>query len=141
MAPSLTWNTKRVYVTYRNLLTGSKESGTWEAVASARVVNTLADGSKQVFRPGKVGGGNLNVTDGTPSLDFQLPIVDDPDNTPNTGEIVLTITFTSGGSEVFHLTPMTWWSNAGTDLAVPIPDAPPAVATVGTAIVGTALAA
>jgi hypothetical protein len=116
--PSLTWNTKRVFITYRNLLTGSKEAGTWEASATGRITNTLADGTRQVFRAGKVGSGVLNVTDGLPSLDFDLPIVDDPDNSPNGGEITLVITFASGGSETFHLSPLNTWPDEGTDLSL-----------------------
>lgn len=118
-ALSPTWNTKRVFITYRNMLTGDLEGGSWKATATGRITNTLSDGTKQVFRPGLVGSGTLNTTPGVPSLDFNLPIVDDPDNVPQGGEIVLTITFLpSGGSETFHLSPLVAWPDAGTDLAL-----------------------
>lgn len=116
--PSATWNTKRVFVVYRNIFTRAMEAGTWSAVADERIINTLADGTRQVFRPGRVAAGNLNTSEGLPSLDVDIPIVDDPDNSPPGGTITLTITFASGGSEVFRLAPLQSWSDAGTDLAL-----------------------
>lgn len=117
-APSATWSVKRVHATYRNRLSLLKEPGSWTAVASGRIVNTLADGSKQIFRAGEIGSGTLNVTEGQPSLSIELPVTDDPDNLPQGGEIVLTVTFSSGGTEVYHLSPLlSWPADPGLDLA------------------------
>lgn len=130
-APSPTWTTRRVYITYRNLLTGLMEPGTWEAVATGRITNTLSDGTRQVFRKGKLAAGSLNTTEGVPSFSTELPVVDDPQNSPQGGEIVLTITFSNGGgSEIFHISPLESWPVGGTDLALLldpeiVPAAPP----------------
>lgn len=116
--PSPTWSTRRVYITYRNALTRTMEPGSWTATATARITNTLADGTHQVFRAGAIGSGTLNTSEGVPSLDFDLPVVDDPDNLPQGGEIVLKVTFNGGGSETFHLSPLSTWPLEGTDLAL-----------------------
>lgn len=115
-ALSATWTTKTVTVTYRNPLTLLLEAGSWILETTGRVTNTLANGGKQVFRPGKINQGNLNVIEGSPSLTVDVPIIDDPDNTPQGGAVRLTISFTSGGSEVFTLLPTNSWA-ATTDLA------------------------
>lgn len=131
---SASWNSKRVFITYRNPVTGVKEAGTWTADFTGRVTNTLSDGSKQVFRKGRIASGTLNTNEGAPSLDYDLPIVDDPDNSPQGGEIILTVAFTggAGGQEIFHLSPLLSWPDAGTDLATIlapeiVPAAPPFV--------------
>jgi hypothetical protein len=117
--PSATWNTKRVYITYRNVLSGLLENGNWTAKIDVRVTNTLDNGKHQVFRSGNLGSGQLNTTEGLPSLAIDLPIVNDPQNTPNGGVITLTINFTSGGQETFKLSPLLSWPDAdGMDLAL-----------------------
>lgn len=139
-APSATWSVRRVYGTYRNRQTLAMEPGTWTTTATGRIVNTLADGKKQIFRPGQIASGNLNVTEGQPSIDLELPVTDDPDNSPSGGAITLTITFTGtgGGSEVYTISPLESWptgtvgGSGGTDLAtlldpVLTPSAPPLV--------------
>jgi hypothetical protein len=116
--PSPTWNTKRVYITYRNPLSGTLEEGTWSAKSDVRIVNTLADGTKQVFLPGSLGGGQLNTIEGLgPSLSADLPIMDDPDNMPQGGIVTLQITFARGTSEIFKLSPSLTWSANGYDLS------------------------
>ncbi len=118
--PSATWDTKRVFITYRNVLSGLLEAGSWTAKINVRVTNTLTDNKRQVFRQGNLGSGPLNTNEaGGPSLAVDLPIVDDPQNTPNGGEITLTVTFASGGQETFKLAPlMSWPTDPGTDLAL-----------------------
>lgn len=142
-APSATWSVRRVYGTYRNVLSLNMEPGTWSASITGRIVNTLAGGAKQIFRPGVIGTGSLNTVEGQPSIDLQLPVTDDPDNTPSGGAITLTITFAAGGSETYTLSPLESWpvgttgGSGGTDLATLLdpattPSAPPYV-TVGVA--------
>lgn len=114
--PTATWNAKTVKVTYRNFITGALTPGTWTASIGTRITNTLSDGTKQVFRAGVVGTGNLNITEGSPSLQVDLPTVDDPDNMPQGGTITLTIAFTGGGSETYTLVPLSSWPSV-TDLA------------------------
>lgn len=130
VGPSATWNTKRVFITYRNVLTRTLETGTWSAKSDVRITNTLSDGKRQVFRPGSLGSGDLNTIEGNSSLSVDLPIIDDPDNSPNGGVITLQINFTNGASEVFKLSPRLDWPEAGTDLSVfldpsLVPAAPP----------------
>lgn len=52
------------------------EPGTWSASITGRIVNTLAGGAKQIFRPGVIGTGSLNTVEGQPSIDLQLPVTD-----------------------------------------------------------------
>jgi nitrous oxidase accessory protein NosD len=129
---------RRVYGTYRNVLSLNMEPGTWSASITGRIVNTLAGGAKQIFRPGVIGSGNLNTIEGQPSIDLQLPVTDDPDNSPSGGAVILTITFAAGGSEVFTISPLEAWpvgttgGSGGTDLATLLdpastPSAPPYV--------------
>lgn len=141
--PSASWSVRRVYGTYRNVLSLNMEPGTWSASITGRIVNTLADGTKQIFRPGVIGTGALNTIEGQPSIDLQLPVTDDPDNTPSGGAVTLTITFAAGGSETYTISPLESWpvgttgGSGGTDLATLLdpaitPSAPPLV-TVGVA--------
>ena len=121
--PSATWNSRTVYITYMNFVTGTLAAGTWTAKTNTRITNTLSDGTHIVFRPGTFGSGNLNTTAGQPSLQFDLPVVDDPDNLPQGGVITLTVSFTAGGSETFNLAPLLSWPTGvyptgGTDLAL-----------------------
>lgn len=128
--PSATWNTKRVFITYRNLSTRLMEPGSWTADINGRITNTLSDGTRQVFKAGRFTSGPLNTLEGEPSLSVDLPIVDDPDNSPQGGQVTLTVLFSTGDREAFALSPLLSWSDAGTDLALIldptlIPSAPP----------------
>lgn len=132
--PSPSWDTRRVHITYRSRLTGALESGTWMAQATGRITNRLPDGKTAVFRAGKIGEGDLNVTEGLPSFTADLPIVDDPDNTPNGGYITLVFSF-GNQTETHQISPLLSWPTGsgpydGTDLALlldpaNIPIAPP----------------
>jgi hypothetical protein len=122
-APSASWSVRRVYGTYRNIQSLTMEPGTWSASITGRVVNTLAGGARQIFRAGPIGSGSLNTTEGQPSIDLQLPVTDDPDNTPAGGAITLVVTFAAGGSETYTISPLESWptgttgGSGGTDLA------------------------
>ena len=117
-APSASWSVKRIHATYRNRLSLAKEPGTWTAVASGRIVNTLADGTKQISGPARSATQPSTPPKAYRPSSSTYPLRMIRTTSRRVGEITLTITFSSGGTEVYHFSPLlSWPADPGTDLA------------------------
>lgn len=110
VAPSPSWQTVRVYGTWRNTLDGTLKPGTYTATIPVRLVSAIDD---SIFPPGVAASGALSTStvdvdpadtyaDG-PSLDLQLPATDDPDISGEPWFLTLTVAFTGGIVETYVL--------------------------------------
>lgn len=94
VAPVPSWNTVRIYGTWRNL-DGTLKAGSYKVTFPQRVTNATDD---VIVPAGTFAAGQLSTApDAAPSLDFQCPATDDPDNTPNGWQVTITVSFSEVG--------------------------------------------
>lgn len=96
-APS--WNTVRIHGTWVNQ-NGSRKAGAYTVTVPVRVINATND---LIVPAGKYAAGNLNTSASAPSLDFQAPATDDPDNSPTGFKISIQVTFTDGSPKELYV--------------------------------------
>ena len=107
-APSPSWQTVRVFGTWRNTLDGTLKPGTYRDTVPVRLISAADD---SIFPPGVAADGVLNTSpvdtdpndtyaDG-PSLDLQLPATDDPDIAGESWFHTLVVDFAGGGRETY----------------------------------------
>lgn len=97
-APSPSWQTIRVFGTFRKL-DATPHSGTIEFTFSTRVVSNTDD---VIFPAGSV----LSVPlDGSGHVEIQIPAVDDPDNFPANWSVKVTERLAAGGGLTYYIQP------------------------------------
>lgn len=89
--PSPSWNTVRIYGTWKNV-DGSPKPGSYHVTFPVRVV---VDGT---VIPTTRFSGTLNTSGSGASLDFNCPATDDPDVTPNGWQVTVTVVFNDGSA-------------------------------------------
>jgi hypothetical protein len=98
-APTPSWNTVRVFGTWRNL-DGSLKAGTYKVELPARVTSSTDD---DIIPAGTFTTGNL-TTSSAPSLSVLVPATDDPDIEQTGWQVKITVSFTDNSApEVYTI--------------------------------------
>lgn len=88
------WATTRVYGTWKGH-SGAMLAGSYKVTIPVRVTNQAND---VIIPAGIYAQGALNVGDGTPSIDLQIPCNNDPDNSPTGWQATIEVTFSGGAA-------------------------------------------
>lgn len=119
--PSPSWNTVRVYGTWRNH-DGSKKAGKYTVTMPVRVTNATDD---VIFPAGTFGDSLDTANNSQPSMSVQVPASDDPDNTPSGWQVTVNVTFTDGATpEKYTLSVPLASAGPGINLRTVVPDSP-----------------
>lgn len=123
--PTPTWQTCRVYGTYRNI-DGTAKTGELRFTLAQRVVDNTSD---VIFPGGQVLTAVLGVGATPGMVDLQFPISDDPDTSPTGWQVLVTEKLDDGSGREYVIEPTTVAAaNGGVNLrTVVIPEGAPYV--------------